>query len=235
MLDDAALDAERVSSEHQRRGIPFSLEENERRESTSGRIDERDGGRDERTVGALEANARGREESEYLHFEKKTRILREITDVSREILTNAEVYQGGRRGVAGERVGVRVSDFRGWKRRKCEMSGANGDANAAEMMTCSATMLRDTCKVIAFCGKDDNTVEITRMVVKILLQRYTTLNTWYSLGRFQGEEGEEALEILTLRLAHSSVACDGDVERRVVKTALVQHINNSFKRCAEGV
>ena len=39
-------------------------------------------------------------ESEYLHFEKKTRILREITDVSREILTNAEVYQGGRRGVA---------------------------------------------------------------------------------------------------------------------------------------
>ena len=172
-------------------------------------------------------------ESEYLHFEKKTRILREITDVSREILTNAEVYQGGRRGVAVNALECAFLILNFVEKEKVRVSGANGDANAAEMMTCSATMLRDTCKVIAFCGKDDNTVEITRMVVKILLALATSEHVVQS-GTFQGEEGEEALEILTLRLAHSSVACDGDVERRVAKTALVQHINNSFKRCAEG-
>lgn len=100
-------------------------------------------------------------------------------------------------------------------------------------MTCSATMLRDVCKAVAFCGKDDSSLEITRMVVKMLLALATSEHIVNS-GIFQGEEGEEALEILTLRLAHSAVASDGDVERRVAKTALVQHINNCFKRCSEG-
>ena len=174
--------------EHQRRGIPFSLEENERRESTSGKIDERDGGRDERTVGALEANARGEKESEYLHFEKKTRILREITDVSREIFDERGSVSRRETRSRGERVGVRVSDFEFCG--KGEGRSSSDGANAAEMMTCSATMLRDTCKVIAFCGKDDNTVEITRMVVKMLLALAWRTTWWYSLGRFKARKGK---------------------------------------------
>ena len=127
-------------------------------------------------------------ESEYLHFEKKTRILREITDVSREILTNAEVYKGGRRGVAVNTLECAFLILNFVEKEKVRVSGANGDANAAEMMTCSATMLRDTCKVIAFCGKDDNTVEITRMVVKMLLALATSEHVVQS-GTFQGKEG----------------------------------------------
>ena len=111
MLDDAALDAERVSSEHQRRGIPFSLEENERRESTSGRIDERDGGRDERTVGALEANARGREGiGVFALREKDENFTRDYGCISRDFDERGSVSRRETRS-RGERVGVRVSDF----------------------------------------------------------------------------------------------------------------------------
>ena len=174
--------------------------------------------------------------SDFLHFEKKTKILREVTDACKEILSNQEVYsQGGRQKVAVKALECLFLVMNFVEKEKVRVSGTNSAAteNVEMMMTCSATMLRDVCKAVAFCGKDDSSLEITRMVVKMLLALATSEHIVNS-GIFQGEEGEEALEILTLRLAHSAVASDGDVERRVAKTALVQHINNCFKRCSEG-
>jgi len=174
--------------------------------------------------------------SDFLHFEKKTKILREVTDACKEILSNQEVYsQGGRQKVAVKALECLFLVMNFVEKEKVRVSGTNSATteNVEMMMTCSATMLRDVCKAVAFCGKDDSSLEITRMVVKMLLALATSEHIVNS-GIFQGEEGEEALEILTLRLAHSAVASDGDVERRVAKTALVQHINNCFKRCSEG-
>ena len=173
--------------------------------------------------------------SDFLHFEKKTKILREVTDACKEILSNQEVYsQGGRQKVAVKALECLFLVMNFVEKEKVRVSGTNSATENVEMMmTCSATMLRDVCKAVAFCGKDDSSLEITRMVVKMLLALATSEHIVNS-GIFQGEEGEEALEILTLRLAHSAVASDGDVERRVAKTALVQHINNCFKRCSEG-
>ena len=171
-----------------------------------------------------------------MHFEKKTKILREVTDACKEILSNQEVYsQGGRQKVAVKALECLFLVMNFVEKEKVRVSGTNSanTENVEMMMTCSATMLRDACKAVAFCGKDDSSLEITRMVVKMLLALATSEHIVNS-GIFQGEEGEEALEILTLRLAHSAVASDGDVERRVAKTALVQHINNCFKRCSEG-
>ena len=172
--------------------------------------DERDGGRDERTK-ASRQTLRGREGiGVFALREKDENFTRDYGCISRDFDERGSVSRRETRR-RGERALERRFDFDPVEKEKVRVSGANGDANAAEMMTCSATMLRDTCKVIAFCGKDDNTVEITRMVVKILLA-LAAANVVQS-GAFQGEEGEEALEILTLRLAHSSVACDGDVEK----------------------
>ena len=184
----------------------------------------------------LDANERREKKSDFLHFEKKTKILREVTDACKEILSNQEVYsQGGRQKVAVKALECLFLVMNFVEKEKVRVSGTGRGAteNVEMMMTCSATMLRDVCKAVAFCGKDDSSLEITRMVVKMLLALATSEHIVNS-GIFQGEEGEEALEILTLRLAHSAVASDGDVERRVAKTALVQHINNCFKRCSEG-
>jgi len=173
--------------------------------------------------------------TDFLHFEKKTKILREITETCAEILAHEEVHQqGGRRGkVAVKALECLFLVMNFVEKEKVRVSGASESSrSSSQTMTCSATMLRDTCKAVAFCGKDDKALEITRMVVKMLLALATSEHIVNS-GTFQGEEGEEALEILTLRLAHSAVASEGDVERRVAKTALVQHINNSFKRCAD--
>ena len=173
--------------------------------------------------------------ADFLHFEKKTKILREVTSACKEILVNTEVYsQGGRQKVAVKALECLFLVMNFVEKEKVRVSGTNSaTGNVEMMMTCNATMLRDVCKAVAFCGKDDSSLEITRMVVKMLLALATSEHIVNS-GIFQGEEGEEALEILTLRLAHSAVASDGDVERRVAKTALVQHINNCFKRCSEG-
>jgi hypothetical protein len=184
-------------------------------------------------------------DEDFLCFEKKTKIVREICEVAVFMFRDErervqvkmkamEVLFLSMSFVDKERVIVSGGrNYENNRSRDGSSTGSNtGGKDGAEKMTCGVDVLRNACKAVCFVSKDDSNADLTRMVVKMLLA-FSTSEHIVNSGVFEDDEGNVLLERLTLRLAHSAVASEGDIERRVAKTALVQHINNSFKRCAD--